>query len=218
MSYFEVMIAPLETILRFERDPESVLRPLGGRIIDLRPGAVFLRQGDLVDFLGCVLEGTVEVEASDWNDRTLLICFSQRGTFFGDLEVFRSTDIATCTLKAVTAVRLWRIDRRRIDSRWQEVPWLLGLVARGLAEKVALRARDAARAQLCSLSERYEDYLGQVGGLVGWVPIALETTASRLGVSSRQLQRVLRDLESQGRLARRGRTVRLVERPTTERR
>lgn len=210
------MIAPIEIVHRFEHDPESLLLPLGGRVVDLRPGAVFLRQGDPVDFLGCVLEGTVEVEASDWNDRTLLICFSQRGTFFGDVEVFRHSDVATCTLKAVTAVRLWRIDRRRIDSRWPEFPWLLGLVARGLAEKVALRARDAARAQLCSLGERYEDYLGQVGAARTWVPIALETTASRLGVSSRQLQRVLRDLESQGRLTRSGRTVRLVEGSTTE--
>jgi len=210
------MIAPPEIFFRFERDPESLLLPLGGRVVDLRPGAVFLRQGDPVDFLGCVLEGTVEVESSDWNDRTLLICFSQRGTFFGDVEVFRSSDIATCTLKAVTGVRLWRIDRRRIDSRWQEFPWLLGLVARGLAEKVALRARDSARAQLCPLSVRYEDYLEEIGARQGPVPIALETTASRLGVSSRQLQRVIRDLESRGRLTRRGRTVRLVEGSTTE--
>jgi CRP-like cAMP-binding protein len=209
MSYYEVMDSVFEVPSRdrFAQDPLSTLASLGGGVVRIPAGTVLLGQGQRVEHLYCLLEGTVKVEASDWGEKVLLVCFSRPPTFFGDVEVFGDDTEATCTLTAVTEVQLWRIDLGRLRSRMGSQPWIAGLLARGLAEKVAARARENARNQLCPLAVRYEYYLREMGAAGVPVPIALEQTASRLATSPRHLQRVIRDLVDQGWAVRRGRTL-----------
>ena len=200
-------ILSVPTREEFGQDPLSVLSPLGGGVVRIRAGSVLLGQGQTVDHLYCLLEGTVKVEASDWGEKVLLVCFSRPPTFFGDVEVFGDDSSATCTLTAVTDVKLWRIDLGRLRSRMEGQPWVAGLLARGLAEKVAARARENARNQLCPLAVRYAYYLREMGSAGAPVPIALEQTSSRLATSPRHLQRVIRDLVDRGDVVRRGRTL-----------
>ena len=200
-------ILPRRRAEAFDRDPASVLSTLGGHFTRAEAGVILLRQGYLVDEVWCLLEGTVKVEASDWNDKILLICFSKPPTFFGDVETFRDEPTATCTITAVTEVRLWRIGRERLRSRLGEHPEMAALLARGLAEKLAARAQEAARALLSPLSVRYEAYLVEMGVNQTPVPIRLEETASRLATSPRQLQRVIRNLVNSGKVERRGRAL-----------
>lgn len=211
MSYSEAMETPLDDhgYRRFLDDPEVVLKPFGGAVSTVEAGMRILLQGEPVNHLWCVLEGRFKVEASDWDDRTLLICFSGPGTFFGDVEVFRDEHRATCTLTAVTPGRLWRMDRDRLRSRLNQLPGLVGLLSRGLADKLAARAREAARNQLCPLEERYLRYLEDMGAQTRAQPIALADTASLLAVSPRHLQRVIHALVAGGRLERLGRAVKL---------
>ena len=200
-------ILPRRWAVAFDRDPASVLSTLGGRFTRAGAGAILIRQGYLVDEVSCLLEGTVKVEASDWDDKILLICFSKPPTFFGDVETFRDEPTATCTITAVTEVRLWHIDRERLRLRLGEHPEVAALLARGLAEKLAARAQEAARALLSPLSVRYESYLAEMGANQAAVPIHLEETAARLATSPRHLQRVIRDLVNQGKVERRGRAL-----------
>lgn len=194
----------------FHRNPLSVLSALGGGVVQLPARETFLHQGLPVDHLYCLLEGTVKAEASDWDDRTLLICFSRPPTFFGDVEVFRDEVEATCTLTTVSPVRLWRIDRAKLKARMAETPWLIGLLARGLSEKLADRAREAARNQLSPLAARYERYLKEMGAGGIPVPISLVETASLFATSPRHLQRVIAALVERGVVARKGRNLVLM--------
>jgi CRP-like cAMP-binding protein len=196
-----------ELLRTLARDPLSVLAPIGGGVVRVPAGTVVLGQGQPVEHLYCLVEGTVKVEASDWEDKVLLVCFSRPPTFFGDVEVFRDDRAATCTLTAVTDLRLWRISLDRLRAQMELHPWVAGLLARGLAEKVAARARENARNQLCPLSVRYEHYLREMGEGGLPVPIALEETASRLAASPRHLQRIIRDLVARGVAVRRGRSL-----------
>lgn len=191
----------------FASDPARTLVSVGGGLVSLAAGSCFLRQGEPVEHLYCIVSGTVKIEASDWDDKTLLICFSRPPTFVGDVELFQGGVEATCTLTAVTDVVLWRIDRKTLQGRLGELPWLVGLVAHGLALKLGARAREAARSQLCPLSVRYEAYLEEMGAGGQPVPIDLAQTSSLLAVSPRHLQRVIRDLVDRGKVVRRGRSL-----------
>jgi len=209
LAYYPKMSILLsdERIRAFEADPLAVLGPLGGGVIRLGAGQTILQQGQPVDHLYCLLAGTVKVEACDWEDRTLLVCFSRPPTFFGDVEVFWDGWSATCTLTGVSDLVLWRIDRNRLRRLWAEEPWVAGLIGRGLAGKVAARARESARNQLCPLAVRYEAYLREMGGGGVPVPIRLAETASLLATSPRHLQRVIADLVAGGQVERRGRSL-----------
>jgi len=209
MSYSSEMSELLSRAraLAFEKDPFSVLSSVGGRQVRFGAGTLLLRQGYPVEDLLCLLEGTVKVEASDWGDKTLLICFSRPPTFFGDVETLGEDAAASCTITAVTPVRLWRIDRLRLKARLGEHVELAALLARGLAGKLAARAQESARAQLSPLSVRYELYLAEMGAQGRPVPIRLEETASLLATSPRHLQRVIRDLVKRGTVERKGRSL-----------
>lgn len=196
-----------DRLAAFQADPGATLAPVGGGLVSLSAGTRFLRQGGPVDHLFCVVSGTIKVEASDWDDKTLLICFQRRATFTGDVELFEGGVEATCTLTAVTDVVLWRMDLKTLKGRLAEFPWLVGLVAHGLALKLGDRARESARNQLCPLAVRYESYLEEMGAGGRPVPIDLAQTASLLAVSPRHLQRVIRDLVDQGKVVRRGRSL-----------
>lgn len=209
MSYYEGMstIVSSDLAAAFDRDPASVLSLLGGGEVTFDAGEILLLQGHPVQHLFCLLQGTVKVEASDWEDKTLLICFSHPPTFFGDVEMFSAGGTATCTLTAVTRARLWRIDLERFRSRLGEHPWVAGLLGRGLAEKLTARARESARNLLCPLAVRYEAYLREMGTGGRPVPIALADTAALLATSPRHLQRVIADLVAEGKVVRRGRSL-----------
>lgn len=200
-------LLPADRASAFSRDPLSVLSLLGGGVVTLEPGATFLRQGYPVDHLYCLLKGSVKVEASDWEDKTLLICFSKPPTFFGDVEVFTAGTAATCTLTAVTVVELWRIDLQRFRAKMGDHPWVAALLARGLSEKLTARARESARNLLCPLAVRYEAYLREMGAGGKAVPIALKDTSARLATSPRHLQRVIAELVADGTVVRLGRSL-----------
>jgi CRP-like cAMP-binding protein len=153
-----------DRLAAFQADPGTTLAPVGGGLVALPAGTCFLRQGGAVNHLYCVVSGTIKVEASDWDDKTL-------------------------------------------KGRLGELPWLVGLVAHGLASKLGDRARESARSQLCPLAVRYESYLEEMGAGGRPVPIDLAQTASLLAVSPRHLQRVIRDLVDQGMVVRRGRSL-----------
>lgn len=191
----------------FVRQPLSVLAPLGGSVVKLAPRTTFLRQGFPVDSLACLLEGSVKVEASDWDARTLLICFSRPPTFFGDVEVFTPGALATCTVTTVTDATLWRMDLGRLRSKLGDHPWVAALLARGLSEKLTARARESARNLLCPLAVRYEAYLREMGADGQPVPISLSDTAALLAASPRHLQRVISDLVASGKVVRQGRSL-----------
>jgi CRP-like cAMP-binding protein len=193
----------------FQKDPAATLSVLGGGEVRFSSGSVFLHQGLPVTHLYCILEGTVKIEANEWEDRSLLVCFSRPPAFLGDVEALGDQTLATCTITAVTGLRLWRIDRDRFRSRMELYPWVLGLLARNLADKVVARARTMAQNQLCPLPVRYEAYLREMDSSGSPVPIRLEETSACLGISPRQLQRVIRELVEQGRLERRGRFLRV---------
>jgi len=200
----------------FETNPLAALSLLGGGETRVSGGITFLRQGHPVDHLYCLLEGTVRVEASDWDDRTLLICFSRPPTFFGDVEVFTGTSEATCTLTTVGPARFWRMDLNRLRTRLTDHPWITAELARGLAVKLTARARESARNLLSPLAVRYEAYLREMGAEGRPVPIALADTSALLATTPRHLQRVIAGLVATGRAERRGRSLVIPPRPFAE--
>jgi CRP-like cAMP-binding protein len=195
---------------RFASDPLAALLPLGGGLIRIPAGGTFIHQGLPVDSLYCLLAGKAKIEADELNGRSLLVCFCQAPAFLGDVEVFRPDALASCTATAVDALTLWRIDRDSLRRQLGDNPWLFALLARSLADRLAASTRTSARNLLQPLGVRYADYLREAGPEGGWMPIRLEESAGRLGVSTRQLQRVIQALVRSGLAERRGRLLRLA--------
>lgn len=191
-------------------------------------GEKLVHQGQPMEWFTVLLEGKVKIEQNAMNGKSILLCFYHAGTrppekdnptieqgnilFIGDLELFSEDKSANSTVTAITPVRCCRISASLMARLVAQDASLSNGIAESLARKMDAYSRMSAMNLLYSLKQRYAYYLAVLTDSGATMPIALEETASLLGASTRQLQRVLAELEEEGCLARHGRELRITDR------
>jgi serine phosphatase RsbU (regulator of sigma subunit) len=91
-----------------------------GAVLRLKPGAVFIRQGEMADTAFLVLDGTVNVDvATDAGHVTVAVL--GRGTLVGEIAAFAMTE-RTASVIAASEVTLLRIDQRTIRDVLAQSP------------------------------------------------------------------------------------------------
>lgn len=98
-----------------------------GRWEDLPDGAVLTTEGKAPDFLTYLARGTVRIETRDRVVRVV-----EEGHYIGEMSVM-GDGIAVATATAQGDVRVWRIERPKLDRIRDRTPAIMSVVEAGIA-------------------------------------------------------------------------------------
>lgn len=189
------------------------------QLLRFHRGEYLCQFGAPVPLLLLLLEGSVSISLTPGHGRTRLITLCQPGTLIcGDVEVAQDGALATADLRAVEGEALCAgisISQHR-EALMQDLDFLRYAVRR-LSQEMVKDSIYAANNLLFPLEDRMAGYILDTAGADGIFRANLTRTAELLGVSYRQLSRVLRSLSDQGRITRTRQGWQITDRPALER-
>lgn len=174
------------------------------RLLRFRKGEYLCQYGQPVPLLLLLLEGQVSISLTPGHGRTHLVAWCDPGDLIcGDVEVAFQSGPATADLRAEQGPVLCAgigIDAHRA-ALMDDLDFLRSTVRR-LSREMIKDSVYAANNLLFPLEDRLAGYLLEAAGPDGIFRGNLSRTAELLGVSYRQLSRVLRSLDQEGKLER----------------
>lgn len=189
------------------------------RLLRFQRGEYLCRYGETVPLLLLLLEGRVTVSLTPGHGRTHLVTWCEPGQLIcGDVETALDTALATADLRAEEGGVLCAgigIAAHR-ETLMSDVEFLRYTVRR-LSQKMIKDSVYAANNLLFPLEDRLAAYLLSASGDDGVFRGNLTRTAELLGVSYRQLSRVMRSFTALGRVERTREGWALLDRAALER-
>ncbi|GAB6042898.1 Crp/Fnr family transcriptional regulator [Endothiovibrio diazotrophicus] len=203
----------LENIALFNGMPTRELHILEGytsrRRVDA--GTVLFREGDESRYVYCILSGGVRVYLSSSQGREYTINTLGPGEYFGELALVDDTR-RSASVETLDETLLMRLSQHDLERCMQEH----AAVAINLFQRLAVRVRELTREvrgfALLSKRERLQQLLlelaeGQSGVRVVRNRPTHEQLAERIGASREMVTRLLRELERNGLIEKRGRSL-----------
>ena len=175
-------------------------------------GTVLLSEGDPVEGFFWVVEGSVRVYQMNSDGREFEVARFGTGQWVAPALAL-SADHFPHFLVAIEASRLLFFPRDKALERITHDPVLSSHFLRLLAARCRLLHERLNTLQLHTLRDRLEQYLTQACALEGGGPFRLalpkKELARVLGTTPESLSRAFRQLEDEGRISMKGRTIRL---------
>lgn len=103
--------------------------------VEAAPGEAVVNEGDAADALYVVEAGELDVSTGKVGRETHLNRLGP-GDYFGEIGILKGVP-RTATVRAVTAVRLYRIEAGEFSAAVGGSPWLSGFVSEGIAARLA---------------------------------------------------------------------------------
>lgn len=189
------------------------------QLLRFHRGEYLCQYGAPVPLLLLLLEGRVSVSLTPGHGRTHLVTWCEPGSLIcGDVEVALSGALATADLRAEGGAALCAgigVEAHR-GALMEDMDFLRCAVRR-LSREMVKDSVYAANNLLFPLEDRLAAYLLEAAGPDGVFRENLSRTAELLGVSYRQLSRVLRSLAQRGKLERTGEGWTIRDRAALER-
>lgn len=175
-------------------------------------GAVLLSEGDPVEGFFWMVEGSVRVFQMNADGREFEVARFRAGEWVAPALAL-SADTFPHFLVALEASRLLFFPRAQALERITHDPALASHFLRLLAVRCKLLHERLHALQLHTLRNRLEQYLAQAGAREGGesfrLPMPKKELARVLGTTPESLSRTLRQLEEEGRISMKGRSIRL---------
>ena len=186
------------------------------RPVRYEKGAYLCRYGEPVPPLLLLLEGRVSVSLTPAHGRTHIVTYCEPGQLIcGDVEVVFQNALATADLKAESRVLCAGISIQEHRPALLRDPEFLCFALRRVSLEMIKDSVYAANNLLFPLEDRLAAYLVEQAR-DGLFQGNLTRTAELLGVSYRQLSRVLRAFQDQGKLERTKGGFRILDRGALE--
>ncbi len=174
-----------------------------------------IREGDRCDVLYYIVKGSVSVLIEDEEGREMVLAYLNPGDYFGELGLFDAEQRRSAWVRARSECELAEIGYakfRRISDQFPEILF-------ALASQMAVRLRDTSR-KAGNLA--FLDVTGRVAGALldlarqpdaithpdgMQIRITRQELGRIVGCSREMVGRVLKDLEAQGLITARGKTM-----------
>ena len=181
------------------------------------PGEHITQEGQPISRLRLVLRGSAKVCASTPDGKNLILCYYVSSGLIGDVEFMTGAALASATAAAITEVDCLAMPYAALARDRRENALLLGRMAEELARKMLRSSDNYLAAALCSGEERLCFYLLR-NSPRGVFQDVLTDTACSVGLSYRQLFRLLGQLCADGVLKKRPSGYEILDRPALLRR
>lgn len=190
-----------------KRCPYEVLKHIAIRRIPA--GRVVLRRGETCDRFYIILSGRLAIYAMSDNGKEFTLTTYQRGMYLGELEILQSKPCVS-SVQTVTAVSLLEVARADY-LLWLETDQNFSrYILQTLCETMYALSETTTRNSLYTLKRRVYAYLAdhaaETNGRRG-VPISAKALADLMGVTTRSVNRVLKELKDREVIEPQGRQI-----------
>ena len=188
--------------------------------------AEVFRPGDPADSLHYVISGTLSILSEEPDGRELVLSYLNPGDFIGELGLFVTTDHREVVLRTRSPVELAEIGYERLlgllgGPLHAECPRLLYAIGSQLAKRLLDTSRKASRLAFMDVSGRILRTLHELCEEPGALshPQGTQIRVSRqeisriVGCSREMAGRVLKQMQAQGLLHARGKTIVIFREP-----
>ncbi len=174
-----------------------------------------IREGDRCDVLYYIIKGSVSVLIEDEEGREMILAYLNPGDYFGELGLFDAEQRRSAWVRARSECELAEIGYAKFRRISEQFPDILF----ALASQMAVRLRDTSR-KAGNLA--FLDVTGRVAGALldlarqpdaithpdgMQIRITRQELGRIVGCSREMVGRVLKDLEAQGLITARGKTM-----------
>ena len=181
-----------------------------------RAKSTILCAGDSSESLYYIVKGTVAVVIEDDEGREMIVTYLNSGQYFGEMGLFEKDLIKrSAWIKAKTACEVAEIDYERFRSLIQQEPDLLYSVSKQLARRLRETTRKVGDLAFLDVTGRVArtlldlakqpDAMTHPDGMQ--IKITRQEIGRIVGCSREMVGRVLKNLESQGLVSVKGKTM-----------
>ncbi|MBS3958761.1 MAG: cAMP-activated global transcriptional regulator CRP [Xanthomonadaceae bacterium] len=178
------------------------------------------RPGDAASTLYYVVSGSVSVISEESEDRELVLSYANPGDFVGEMGLFVKADKRVVTLRTRTPVELAEISYERLHQLLTgplaaDAPKLLYVIGAQLSKRLLETSRKASRLAFLDVGSRIvrtlhdlcqePDAMSHPQGMQ--IRVSRQELARIVGCSREMAGRVLKQLQEQGQLHARGKTI-----------
>jgi CRP-like cAMP-binding protein len=186
----------------------GLLTSLNAKKVAYKKGACIRQEGDPADFIGIVLEGTVQIYQDDYNGNRNIIAGMGVGTMFGEAFACAGVSELPVSILAVTdSVILFLDIRRMLDSPAEEGQFhqrIIRNLLRIVAEKNAFLNQKLRIVSRKTTGEKLMAYLGEQARLHHSaefiIPYDRQALADYLGVERSAMSAEISKLKREGRI------------------
>lgn len=178
------------------------------------------RPGDAASTLYYVVAGSVSVISEESDDRELVLSYANPGDFVGEMGLFVKADKRVVTLRTRSPVELAEISYERLHQLLTgplsaDAPKLLYVIGAQLSKRLLETSRKASRLAFLDVGSRIvralhdlcqePDAMSHPQGMQ--IRVSRQELARIVGCSREMAGRVLKQLQEQGQLHARGKTI-----------
>jgi CRP/FNR family cyclic AMP-dependent transcriptional regulator len=179
-----------------------------------------IRPGDAANTLYYIIEGSLAVTTEDEDGRELILAYINAGDFIGEMGLFMDTERREVLVRARTPCELAEISYERLFQLFdgplkEECPRILFAIASQLTKRVLQTSRKVSRLAFMDVTSRVArtlvdlceepDAMSHPDGTQ--IRISRQEISRIVGCSREMVGRVLKQLESEGRIAVSGKTI-----------
>lgn len=189
-----------------EEEMQDLLGWISGEIKDYEKGTVLFRQGERMDRMGIVLEGSLSLSREDfWGNRSILAAVG-KGEAFGEVYACRKDCILNINVTASRQTKVLFFNIGRIleagDGRERFYRILSGNLIHILAEKTYLMSRKTEYLSARGIREKLMSYLSSQAQMSGrdtfLIPFDRQELADFLSVDRSAMSRELGRMKREG--------------------
>lgn len=196
-----------------EKDAPLAFLPAGlrdlARVTGMRRNELLFRRGDAAVAIFCVLDGEVRLARCSAGGVETVVHRARPGEFFGEASLAGGSyhcDAVCSVAGRVASLPVEELRARMLGDASVAVAWIQLLSRHLRAARTGLE-----RLRLKSARQRIVHYLAIERGAAAGPSPSLRAWASELGLAEETLYRALADLEKEGVIRRRGRSIALLD-------
>lgn len=161
----------------------------------VKAGQKIIWQGDTPSHVFCIIQGMAKCFITEENGQDFLLEFLGEGEIIGELELLSQQEYL-CNIEAMTALHFYKIANPVFMQLLNENATFNLLILKELANRVSQTARRASYQQVFPLAYAVLKILYVFSE--NKLPIAKKEMADYLAISTRSLNRVLKQLREEG--------------------
>ncbi|MCC6529002.1 MAG: cAMP-activated global transcriptional regulator CRP [Pseudomonadales bacterium] len=177
--------------------------------------ATIIKQGDPCNTLYYLCKGSVTVALEEQEGKEMVVCYLNGGDFFGEIGLFTTEPARSAMVRARTECEVAEISYGKFQQLIEQHPAMLHTLATQLANRLRATTRKASNLTFLDVTGRVArtlldlckqpDAMSHPDGMQ--IKVTRQEIGRMVGCSREMVGRVLKDLEQQGLVTARGKTM-----------
>ena len=180
-----------------------------------RAKSTIIYAGDASDALFYIISGSVTVVIEDDDGKEMIIAYLNKGDFFGELGLFGDDEKRSAWIRAKTACEVAEISYSKFNEVSNKFPEIINLLSQQMASSLRKTTRKVGDLAFLDVTGRVArtllDLCGQPDAMTHPDGMQIKITRQEIGrivgCSREMVGRVLKNLEEQGLITAKGKTM-----------